>query len=531
MAERTQVQRLDDTPSRARTVGLVDTFVAAQRPDARNKAAEVLIALGSLKPQIERLGDQAIIQEQAAGARAELDANRMSWNEAIKQGVVPAGASPHFRRGFEKQRLENIGYDIDAKIREDYAASDLKNSDDVNAVRQFYQEKMTEYAKEAGVYQYPSYLVDETLYPMLEKSSQNLVSRHVDQHIAAVQENALIELDLGIQNIIQTAVDAGQFNTNVSSNAAVVGGVIQSKIDDMIKNGMDKKAANETAMKALLAAAEKSGDLDILKVANNVKLGTGTLAGTTAWKDAADGLQDKLIAKSRAALQFEDWKLNKAREDKVRTVMTSAISSLIGDPTADISDTLRELNSVDWKSAMQLEGYQKSLIAGQTREDPKEVAQLLALVASDPDAAQEKAMSMAQHNAISTETLRQAMNSIDYARRNGTVMKDYQVSEAERALGDFLNKSLSKDNFGNVDIDGLVDNSEYMDSFRADVAEFWASGEHTRAELRDYATKRKNEIIKDAQQKRSEASAPVIPKSPLAPGGSSQPPSPHPWMK
>ncbi|MDO8839649.1 MAG: hypothetical protein Q7V31_12050 [Parvibaculum sp.] len=493
MTERERVARLPD-PTNRQTISLTDTYVVPARASSESGAAALLTALGSLKPIADKLSDDARVREEKEGATAQLEANRQNWNDAIKSGAVPAGASPHFKRGFQRAHLSNLAHEIDAKVRTEYAASDLRGSDDVTAVDRFHQSAYARLMQENGIDTYPRHLVDDVLTPMMQSSRENLLSRHTTDYVAQLEQDAMAELDISVQNTMQDALDNDLFTRAPAAAAASVASAVQLKVDAMIASGMNKSKANDIVAGAIIAMAQQSGDLDILRVADGVTLGTGKLSGTSAFKKAADNVSDAIRSENRADAQFYEWRVTKDREDRSRQSMKEGVEVLLNNPQADVRSFISELNDIDPAKAMQLESARKALLAGQTTEDPREISDLYGLAVRDPDAAEQRINHLASENRISTASMKDARRTIERSRSEGTVMNDWTVSQTRRSLEALVKPLVAPDEMSEFDIDRAIMASNLIREFDNEVARHWSqsSGEdftNTMSSTRDHAEK------------------------------------------
>lgn len=416
------------TPSVRPSVGFTDTFHTAPAPDLSG-IAELSSALDKFSNRAASVIDdkyQELSEEELAEGRAAYEASRVQLNGAIKEGVIPAGATPHFRRGWRLSQLSNLATSVDSQLRQEYAESPVRNSDNVDEVRAWYATRANELLIDNGGNEFSPAMLTEAFYPGIRHGEASLGNNHVNERIKFAEEQAEIELDISFQSTLQGISDNDGWEDNPSVNASAAGQTLQARADEMVANGMSPTTVNRILQEAILTHAQDVNDPDVLSVADHIRTGTGKLAGTSAWREASERVEDALQSERERAIRFNDYQVEKRRADATRSVMTSAIQTILNDPSADLSEQMSTLSRVDPASALSLDRAQKQLLEREQRvvEDHEDVAELNHLAILNPDGAIAAAIRGVSEGRFTQDTVRATIALATSTRNNGGLFAD-----------------------------------------------------------------------------------------------------------
>lgn len=161
-------------------------------PPETNRLLQLAKSLRSIQPGINRFVNNQIAQikeeEIAKGATAAFE-NRKAFNQAVKQGLIPAAASPWFRMGYERQLLGLIGNEYDSTLRNDFTASDALQTGDLNGFLQSHRENLFETIRQQG---FRDGDIEDVLLPRIAQSEGNL-TRHFAAERAKYLEEQFVE--------------------------------------------------------------------------------------------------------------------------------------------------------------------------------------------------------------------------------------------------------------------------------------------------------------------------------------------------
>jgi hypothetical protein len=423
----------------------VDTFVApaVAQPADTNPAIELAKALESVRPSLSRWaseesykeGKRWTAEEIAKGQKAYAE-NRQKFKEAVDQGMIPAGASPHFRRGYRQAELRNLGFTYDQRLREAYAQSAVVNSDDPEALSQFMAEFRQGFMQESIGDAYDDIDVAEALLPQIERSQSVLAQRLVEQRIRSVEEGyarafeeeAFVTLD-------QFAAQDGEFDVPAAA------GVLQTRLNDAIANGMNKTQANKTLVDSVVNKAIDAGDMSLLDVLDEIQAGPGGKLGNTGYaRSKREVAENQITTDSIRQERYEIWQRDQERSERGRAMTSQALGKIIENPTADINAELEAIRKVDPSAASSLLSFQQAKLSADNRiiERPSIVAGLWEQL--DDPAANHSAI-IAEYAAARLITPGTAKAAHSYAKQTeerSAVIEDPAFRDATGDLKDLL---------------------------------------------------------------------------------------------
>lgn len=425
------------TPSLRPSVGFTDTFYKPAAPDTSglNALQDTLDNFAGRVNKFAAEQQEVMSAEELAEGKAAYDLARTKMNGAINAGEIPAGATPHFRRGWRLNQLSNLATSIDGTLRQEYAASAVRNSDNVDEVSAWYRTRSNELLMENGAEGYSNALLSEAFWPALQRGETNLNSLHVKDRIKVAEEGAALEFDISIQNTLQAVQQNGGWEAAPQENAQAVGNALQEKLDAMVANGMSPHKANGILADALLAHAQDVNDPDVLEAAAFITTGTGKLSGTSKWREASERLEDNLHSESERRVRFDQYRVDKARTENTRALQSQIILQLLEDPSTDITADLKALGALDASKVNSLDQARWRMMENKERivEDTDAVAHLNWLAVNDPDNAERMVMAGAG-SEYSTETVKSTLALISTTRQNGGIFSDSIIAGELGAL-------------------------------------------------------------------------------------------------
>jgi hypothetical protein len=384
------------------------------------------------------IGEQTEVlsEEELAEGQAAYEASRATLNGAIREGTIPAGATPHFRRGWRLSQLSNLASTVDVKLRQEYAQDPIRSSDNVDEVRAWYAVRANELLLESGGDQFSPAMLAEAYYPGIRQAEASLANNHVNARIKFAEEQAVAELDISFQNTLRGIQENNGWEDNPSGSAQAAGRTLQARADEMVANGMSPTIVNKVMQEAILAHAEDANDPDVLEVANHIRTGTGSLAGTSAWREASERMEDALQSEREREVRFGDYLTQRNRDETVRQTLVGGFEAILNDPSADLKEHLKVLGSIDPTSALALDRAQAQIMEREQRivEDHEEVVELKGLAISDPDAAMSAVLQGVAEGRFTQSTTSSTLALVRSVRNDGGLFADAIVASEISSL-------------------------------------------------------------------------------------------------
>lgn len=537
MKDRVQVADLSQVQLRPEARG-GDTYYRPQADPVQQQADPMLVqlaeGLGKMQPKLMELGmhflDKQNKEEAAQGNQAYRDAlmkdadlNKKGFKDLVDQGVIPAGASPWFQKGWREQQLRNMGEEYGRDVTLAWNANgDLKNSDDPGKLNQFLaQQSQTfrEKIKASGSEFRPAELA-EVLDPILDHYNHNVGQQHVQFRVSEIEK----EVDTN------SRLEVGKWAKRVDLSMEERAAGIQGAMDDLYKKGLPGSRSREIMAEAVMDAAATAKDPSMLGLLDHLKTGTATLSSDTKVRAKMDQTQQHIderlrndqrwqwsveehdyhekVTKPRAELSWKftmqqhQWANEQHnRSEQERTLNAALGDEIRQDPTQDLrkSESFQKLSKMDPMKAQQMLHFQQVYLgAGEDvkSDDPNSVFQItkdLYTGSDDPNQLRVRAANAFTHGLVSRKTYEHLSEQI-FLYQEGS--KDPLLSSQEmRALTDGVYRGVIKSpeyQFGN----GAVIASQAVTEFHG-WARNWSKDNPgaSLSEFRIEAQKRAAELV------------------------------------
>jgi len=411
----------------------VDTFA----PDTASaqKLDQLAQGLSTLSPALGRLSDtlaerQAASDQQAGAQKArELAASAKSFKEAVDAGRLLPSQSPWFMAGLREQfgRLaaDHQAADFTVAMAKDPNMQSTTNPEDFDKFYSQFSQQWSQQNLGDSDTQDPHFIKgfgarsDAYLVDARQQFSSQLAGRVVrvagDQQFSEALNSILTELGRGTS---QEAI--GQSLTQLN--------------DEAVARGVDGTLVNQMTSEAIIQAAKRLGDQNVLGLLDQVHSGpalaTGTRAtlGTTRFgADARDKAIDDIGAENqaRANRQYQIEERGKAQAvDAIFTQATQALEAADDPHNADLSTYRAQLETVAPEKVPMLFQMQDAWNSHELKDDPTVVASLFRRIyTQDPGEAPtsiEDASAVLADRKMSIPTYREMVNDIQQRQEHGS---------------------------------------------------------------------------------------------------------------
>lgn len=367
----------------------MDTFVQSVRPQQGNALTDLAGALSDIQPGIDRFltrkhevaksaaekaKEEAEEKDRADAVMQSMRTNGMELGKAVKQGLVSAGANPHFQRVYRAQNLRLASNSFETALRERYAASGLSESDDAEALGQFTHDFTKEWFAENIDGKYENDEIVESLLPHINRATATLQQRHVEERVAAVEAGVVEGMGQETNLILdQAAQQPGGFDP------LAVGTQIAMNLNTFVENGLSGRKGNQAIIAAITNKAEELGDQDILRVLDHISTGNGGFLGNTAAaREAKEAAADNIASEHMRNERDDAWRADRAKQQRADRITKDAYGAIINSPDADISGELAALADISPSAAASLAAFKTSRLneAYKVREHPAIVAEI-----------------------------------------------------------------------------------------------------------------------------------------------------------
>lgn len=285
---------------------VVDNFrlSEAQAPVGKSGFAELAGALKDINPSIQGfLKEQKTEIDDASVAEGVklFNENKKGFAEAVRSGIIPAGANPHLQRGYRLSELKLKGHDYSTRLQTAWASSEARNQNDPDVYQKFVQDFTASYTKE-NLSEFDPTEVLSAFQPSVDRTQSVLQSQHTAYRIA---ENERIAIDnvgkLTMANLDALAAQGIDHKSTAGKTAiANTGAALSEDARELVSQGISGKKANEMLLSSTISLAVSRNDAGLLAVLDHVKTGTGTLSQTADARKAITAARTAISAEKRA---------------------------------------------------------------------------------------------------------------------------------------------------------------------------------------------------------------------------------------
>jgi muramidase (phage lysozyme) len=371
--------------------------------------------------------------------------NAMGWAEAVKQGKVPANASPVFMRSYKEAQGNLAGIQLREKFNGAYLNWDGKNSNDSNAFQGF----LSDFIKNNVQTDDPDVL--KTLNEHVKAMWSDGYSHFAEESAKSVYNGSLNTRAAISSRSIDAANDEG-LGTGKGTNYDELWNQLMAQRDEALHTGTRHEDYDKELVKTISAKAMEHGDPALLDLLDKVLPGdTVKMSDLPDFRDMKADTIAKLTAANRQRMVDEDTARKKADTERERTIQAAVSRALATDPNHEIpEDVMQEWERYDGLARKKLAEMRKTLADAGTIEERDRVNSLLLDIRDG--AGSDRILKAVQDSVITNpSTLKDLLDRADKyakARKEGSGILTGQT--AKRYLGVIRDRTNPKDGGGSV---------------------------------------------------------------------------------
>lgn len=521
-------------PERFRpTAAPVDRFVNPERQDRLRQLASGLSQLAPALTQatmvsLEKDNEKARLEGEERAR--ELVQEGLTYRKAIEDGLITPDQSPWFRQGAREFFGRNAGTRYRDFLSTRLARSAVAESTELSDFDALEREARAEFvASELG--EEP----DQAAALAFGRSADALVSGVRSQFAQAAGQRLVRNTRDEVQSsIMGVALDA--HTGNVTPEAAA--SVIKMDVERAINMGFtDKGSVNRLAAQAIIDAARRTNDEDLLQILDHIETSPGnTLSMISDVAQSIEAAEEDIRSDLRLEAEFRREQTARAKADAAEELSINLWSDMIsaGNPFAvsDFNERVLEIAKFSPSIAQSAFSARTAIAHGMTADDPQAVERyVLGVYSGEVD--MQTALDAAAAGEIGLAGLNQVLNAVNMVRSTsggGTVKSDPAFDvDAYRHAEARLRAELggSTDPFAAIDEDTKQKVERALQFLRREwYEEFHRRGAATKSYLEQIQS---IDPLTDTLIKRFSAINPLDPSAPDLPSGPANPGDPR-WM-
>lgn len=353
----------------------VDIFA---RTNAGQQLSQLAEGLSTLSPSLSRYaeitGERSSAQARMAGENRarQLQEEGKTYAQAVKEGLIEPHQSPWFRLGAYETFGRVAGNHYADELEVAFAQSDAAQSSEPSAFDAFERQYRKQWAAEK---------LGDKVDPYMESAFGKTAEERVESQRASFARQA------GAKLVQQTgeAFHAEVFQTLArfrggEVHAEELGQLIKIAQDRQHAVGVPYQTLNQLTASAITAAAKRFNDTALLDVLDEIKAGSGTLAGTSYGSKMREEAENEIatVNQSRANAEYQD----RERRDRVAVegITSKMVDELAAAPNpslVDIRPYLAAVSKIDPSKATTFLGMRDAFAKREYNDDPEVKSSLL----------------------------------------------------------------------------------------------------------------------------------------------------------
>lgn len=534
MAERKQVRDLTGPQPLRPTAAPVDTYYRPAeneipKPLKSNSFTQLGEALAEIQPGINRFlkekHKEYTEDELRKGARARVE-NQTRFKEAVDQGLIPEAASPWFLKGYMQQEGRLDGIDYDTKLRLAWSQSPVSNSDDPEEISKFIADHRSTYLKERDDKQSPDWF--DGFEPMMSRAENNLTAQHIAHRQSEISKRVRENTATEVGAVLDLEFPAGLPTDPITKTEGIIraGRIIQERVDGLIKNGLSGSDANKIVVDSIITKAVEQRDTEVLNVLDHVGAGPGRVLGKTGYarekRQAAEmqivrekeheirwqwALEDRpyekearewaRVTRQRSLVEWSRSDREYSKKIRGEALVSDAITSILEDPTRDVSAYIGKAAKVDPGYAGTIFNFHNAYLNNKERivEDRDFTTEVMYDMVTNPDTFKlDRIFQGVTDKKYDVPRMMQLYDQYQRVKESAShpLMRDPIVREIEAGL----ERGVSTDALGRITGTGGFDAKMALVELKEYERELLQSGEITASDFRNKVRAKATELFK-----------------------------------
>lgn len=268
-------------PTVGATASPVDTYVKARVKKGGWQALEQSLQSFNQKalPALGRIEERAAKSEFAEGQKLWTE-TRINIGEAVKKGIIAEGESPYLLKGYRAANLNVLSANYASDLKNQLEKRKLYHNGDPAKIDAFITEFQATYADKNGFDNFNDVEIAEFFVPNSIKANAAFKDSWRQKHTAYMTTKIYEGFREKISAYTYSLVDPSLSKAQRTANAAGLQKFIQSQADQAEIDGLDRVKVGTAIADALRLSALETNSFAPLQFMNQIKLGTGPLAGS-----------------------------------------------------------------------------------------------------------------------------------------------------------------------------------------------------------------------------------------------------------
>jgi len=450
MAARVQVTNplTGKAPRTQRLGGIGQTYAPVEIPGVaqNNSVADLAQALGSLGGSLQRgfeqdlqvLDDKDIKEGEAAFLK-----NQTGFKDAVKQGLIPAGASPHFRRGVDQAHLKSLADEFGSALKFAHANSGVANTDDAEVLNGFISEFSQEFMKE-NLGEFDDVDISQFYADRAAGHMAALHQQHTAKRVADFEKKSVDLVGIQTNQLIDAFQDSD--DDEVEPLGQALGDLIDpNNPSSNVFNGMNQSVANDALFDAAITRSLEEDSLEYLDALRTIKTPGGYLVDINRYRAKIVAAETTIGTRSRQQTLFEQsqakLRVEASKDAAVNTGYSLLDVAMESNDFAKFEEHAKVLTVQGLgKEAEALRKVKESRLDAnhKVREEPGVVSWLYNKVLEEPNKARSIILEAEVSGIIQGSTAQSLQKFTQISRDSEGAMTSKRVRDSERSISKII---------------------------------------------------------------------------------------------
>jgi hypothetical protein len=429
-------------PETRPTARPVDTFVQPGHPVHDDHGMYALVdAFKEIQPGLERFASERFQRANEidieAGHAAALK-SKEGFKEAVKSGAIPAGASPWFQVGWERQRARVASADYDTALREGYASSGLVEQNDPKAfdawVADFTKSWQQQHPENNDNPEFTS-----VFGQMAAHSQSSLANAHAAARTVKIENDVVDNTGRELEAAMDRHLDL------IGTQNPHTGEELSGIVAQQVANGLDGQLANKLVAQTIIRRAIADEDVTILDLADEVPSGSGMVGQIGYVKDMIAAARKNITASKIQGDRIAHLENKAKRSAAIDKLRGDAYAKIFDSPYANTREEFLQLNAYDPDEAAKVESFRTALLSSLTAqnkviENPSLVTDMR-LAALQGNLTDEQVVNAVHGGDIGAESAKELFDLTRKAHENKGITQDPIVTIFSKDITNVITKN------------------------------------------------------------------------------------------
>ena len=280
---------------------------------------------------------ERMIKEQTLKAQKDFQINRKSFKDAVKSGLIPEGANPHYIRSYQQSELGNLAdtfaSDLEVSMMNDKLWENANGNDISDQFTDYKNQKLNQFMKDNNIQgRFGDLDIAQIFAPAIQKAEANLLKKSTDQQVIFNEKEGvriasekmrsvadrLIVGDLSDLELEWKGGEEPSEGEVITATIKYYENMLNNTETGLIANGMSGSTANETLARTILSVARDTLDDSWLSVLNGIKGNAGAyISKTVKISELISQTRSYITQKEQTNIKFNDWLSKKPMADKM----------------------------------------------------------------------------------------------------------------------------------------------------------------------------------------------------------------------